>query len=132
VFDYPTPAALAAFLAPKLLAATQGDEPASESDASHSLAAPVGALEANKGASVSRIIAHSGETSAAELGVAGACCASDAIAVVPLTRWDGDRPTISGLVRFGGFIRDPATFDAEVGHDRYLSPPSLLTHAIPS
>ena len=54
VFDYPTPAALAAFLAPKLLAATPGDEAAAEPHASYSLAAPVGALEAHDGASVSR------------------------------------------------------------------------------
>ena len=138
VFDYPTPRALTELVASRLVG--RGRRRQHTFSSTSSAAASASALATSKwsatvtdqrrnssssSSSVSRVIALAGETAAdataSSTSSFNARVAPDFITAIPLSRWDADLDASSStttttaviIPRFGGFIPDPAEFDAE-------------------
>jgi hypothetical protein len=128
-----TPRALTEFLAPQMLVHMVREPQQQQRQNMFSAAAEYSAASASAmklssvadqhrfSSGVSRIVALAGETaassSAAGESTSNTRRAADYVASIPLTRWDVDLPSTSTsamVPRFGGFIPDPADFDAEM------------------
>ncbi len=117
VFDYPTVAAIAGFVADSLAAAAPGDEGAlAEAGTALEVPALVSASSPQAMAGATAIngpLAVSALASRSPASALEAPKLADAMAAVPTSRWDADLQLTADLpARFGGFLAGAFLFDA--------------------
>ena len=109
VFDYPTIAAIAAFVSDSLAIGTE-EQDSGMPDAGLSPAAVLTAIGSSPGAGT--LLAVSGMASRSPAGVLLAPVAADVQASVSISRWDAELQLTQDLpARFGGWLDDAFLFD---------------------
>lgn len=107
VFDYPTVAAIAAFVKGTLtsVSASAGPVATLAGDQPRDLAQPAPGM----------VLALTGLATRSPCDVIEQSSAVDTLAIVPASRWDVELSLTQDMpVRFGGFVSDPYLFDAAV------------------
>jgi hypothetical protein len=120
VFDYPTTAAVAAYLTDRLAPPPAPDTHGTTTTTAAALASPhlgphsLAAPAATSAVAVVAALARPFTTTAAAAGGLGGIPLADVISPVPLSRWDRTTiPAAAGLqAQYGGFMTDVDLFDA--------------------
>jgi hypothetical protein len=109
VFDYPTVAAIAGYVSTSLAAS----EPAAEAAPANGMSLAPTAADLAPGAAGSMLVAVSGMATRSPAGALEAPAMPDAMAAIPVSRWEADLQLTQDLsARFGGFLSGAFLFDA--------------------
>ena len=109
VFDYPTVAAIAGYVSISLAAA----EPAAEAAPGDGTSLAPAAADLAPAAAGGMLVAVSGMATRSPAGALEAPAMPDAMAAIPISRWEADLQLTQDLsARFGGFLSGAFLFDA--------------------